>query len=199
MIVGEDRLAAFLIALLLSVFAEGAWAQTAEPEDIEQLDEVEVTAARIAPLPRALPLPVPELSTAVSLPPDPFWKRGAPVMPESGLGPQRLLRDDTAFSDSIRTRVRYLEPIQPPYPKRARTMGWEGTVVLRVVVSADGTAADVAVHRTSGHPLLDQAAVTAARGKRFAPERDGGFTRSSVAEVPVRFVLTDHAVDEPLQ
>jgi protein TonB len=199
MIVGEDRLAAFLIALLLSVYGEGVWAQTAEP-DIEQLDEVQVTAARIAPRPRALPLPLPELSTAVSLPADPFWKRGAPVMPESsGLGAHRLLRDDTPLSDNIRTRVRYLEPIQPPYPRRARTMGWEGTVVLRVVVSADGTVADVAVHKTSGHPLLDQAAVTAARGKRFAPEKDGGFTRSSVAEVPVRFVLTDHAVDEPLQ
>jgi TonB family protein len=196
MIVGEDRLAAFLIALLLSVYGEGVWAQTAEP-DIEQLDEVQVTAARIAPLPRAVPLPLPELSTAVSLPADPFWKRGAPMTRNLPGDRHPPLLDNTAASDSIRTRVRYLEPIRPPYPRRARVMGWEGTVILRVSVGADGTVADVAVHKTSGHPLLDQAAINAARDKRFTPERDGGFTRSSIAEVPVRFVLTEYAEDEP--
>ena len=78
-------------------------------------------------------------------------------------------------------------------------MGWEGTVILRVLVGADGTVADVAVHKTSGHPLLDQAAINAARDKRFTPERDGGFTTSSIAEVPVRFVLTEYAEDETVR
>jgi len=78
-------------------------------------------------------------------------------------------------------------------------MGWEGTVVLRVIVSADGIVAEVAVHRSSGYPLLDQAAVMAARSKRFVPAKDGGFTTSSVAEMPVRFVLTQYLEDDPLQ
>jgi TonB family protein len=200
MIVGKDRRAAFLIALLLSVFGGGVWAQAPKSENIDQLDEVKVTAARIAPLPRTLPFLLPDLSTAVSLPADPFWKRGAPVTSElQDLGRQRLLRDDAALSDGTRTGVRYLEPIQPPYPKRARTMGWEGTVVLRVGVSADGTVAEVAIHKSSGYPLLDQAAVMAARSRRFVPAKDGGFTTSSVAEVPVKFVLTEYMEDDPAQ
>jgi TonB family protein len=199
MIVREDRLAAFLIALLLSVYGSAAWAQAPEPENIDQLDEVEVTATRIAPLPRLLPLPLPDFSTAVSLPADPFWKRGAPVIPELQGLDRQLLRDDTALSAGTRTRVRYLEPIQPTYPKRARTMGLEGTVILRVGVNADGTVAEVAIHKSSGYPLLDQAAVMAARSRRFVPAKDGGFTTSSVAEVPVKFVLTEHPEDELLK
>ncbi len=36
----------------------------------------------------------------------------------------------------------------------------------------------------------------AARSRRFVPAKDGGFTTSSVAEVPVKFVLTEHSEDE---
>jgi TonB family protein len=187
-----------VIALILLLPAAGVQGELLDADQVDQLDEVEVTAARIAPLPRTLPLPLPDLSTAVSLPADPFWKRGAPVTPElPGLG--RLLRDDSALSHGTRTRVRYLEPIQPPYPRRARTMGWEGTVVLRIIVTTDGTVSEVAIHRSSGYPLLDQAAVMAARSRRFVPAKDGSFTTSSVAEIPVRFVLTEHVEDGPLQ
>ena len=190
----------FVIVLVFLFVPTGVQSELLDSDRIDQLDEVEVTAARIAPLPRALPVPLPDLSTAVSLPADPFWKRGSPVtLNLQGLGLQRLLRDDTALSDGTRTRVRYLEPIEPPYPRRARMMGWEGTVVLRVIVSADGIVAEVAVHRSSGYPLLDQAAVMAARSKRFVPAKDGGFTTSSVAEMPVRFVLTQYLEDDPLQ
>ncbi len=189
----------FVIALILLLPSVGVSGELLDADSIDQLDEVEVTAARMAPLPRALPLPLPDLSTAISLPVDPFWKRGAPVTPEMPDGRRRLLQDDSALSDSTRTRVRYLEPIQPPYPRRARLMGWEGTVVLRVIVSADGSVADVVIHRSSGYPLLDQAAVMAARSRRFVPARDGGFTTSSVAEMPVKFVLTEYMEDDPLQ
>ena len=78
MILIEDWLTGFVIASLLLI-PGGAWGQTLDSDDIEQLDEVEVTAARIAPLVRSLPIPLPELSTAVPLPPDAYWKRGAPL------------------------------------------------------------------------------------------------------------------------
>jgi protein TonB len=196
MILIEDWLAGFVIALLLSIPA-GVWGQTLDSDDVEQLDEVEVTAARIAPLVRSLPIPLPELSTAVPLPPEAYWKRGAPLAPDSlGVGPPRLLQDNTALARGNRTRVRYLEPARPAYPKRAREMGWEGTVLLRVEVSADGTVADVKVEQTSGYAMLDQSAVVTARGWRFAPEMDGGFTMPTIVEVPVRFDLTEYAADE---
>jgi periplasmic protein TonB len=196
MILNEDWLTGFVIALLLSI-PGGVWGQTLDSDDIEQLDEVEVTAARIAPLVRSLPIPLPELSTAVPLPSDAYWKRGAPLAPDSlGAGPPRLLQDNTALARANRTRVRYLEPARPAYPKRAREMGWEGTVLLRVEVRADGTVAEVKVAQTSGYTMLDQSAVVTARGWSFAPEMDGGFTMPTIVEVPVRFDLTEYAADE---
>ena len=172
MILIEDWLTGFVIASLLLI-PGGAWGQTLDSDDIEQLDEVEVTAARIAPLVRSLPIPLPELSTAVPLLPDAYWKRGAPLAADSlGAGPSRLLQDNTALARGNRTRVRYLEPARPAYPKRAREMGWEGTVLLRVEVRTDGTVAEVKVEQTSGYTMLDQSAVVTARGWKFAPEMD---------------------------
>src|SRR5438105_12724976 len=104
MILIEDWLTGFVIASLLLI-PGGVWGQTLESDDIEQLDEVEVTAARIAPLVRSLPIPLPELSTAVPLP-DTYWKRGAPLAPHSLGAPSRLLQDNTALARGNRTRVR---------------------------------------------------------------------------------------------
>ena len=122
---------------------------------------------------------------------------GAPLAADSlGAGPSRLLQDNTALARGNRTRVRYLEPARPAYPKRAREMGWEGTVLLRVEVRTDGTVAEVKVEQTSGYTMLDQSAVVTARGWRFAPEMDGGFTMPTIVDVPVRFDLTEYAADE---
>jgi len=200
MIVEEAWLTGLMIALLLSFPVGEVRAETPEPDKIEQLDEVEVTAARIAPLPRSVPLQLPELSSVAPLPPDHSWRRGTPVAPDSrGAGPRRLLQDNTAGSRGKRTRVRYLEPARPAYPRHAREMGWEGTVVLRMEIRADGTVAEVKVQRTSGHRVLDQAAVATAQGWKFAPETDGGFTMPAVVDVPVRFDLENYAQDEPLR
>lgn len=193
MILDKDWLAGLVIAFLLSIPGGEGWGAISDPDGIEELDEVEVSAPRIAPAPRALPLPLPQFSTAVSLPPDAYWKRGAPLASDSfGAGPPRLLQDTTALSHGHRTRVRYLEPARPAYPKRARELGWEGTVLLRLEVTANGRVAEVSVERTSGHTLLDQAAAETARSWRFAPERDGGFTMPATVDVPVRFDLTEY-------
>jgi len=200
MIMEEAWLPGLMIALLLSIPVAEVRAETPDPDKIEQLEEVEVTAARIAPMPRSVPLQLPELSSVAPLAPDNSWKRGAPGAPDSrGAGPPRLLQDSTASSRGKRTRVRYLEPARPLYPRHAREMGWEGTVVLRMEISADGAVAEVKVQRTSGHRMLDQAAVATAQGWRFAPETDGGFTMPAVVDVPVRFDLENYAQDEPLR
>jgi len=198
MIFTEDWLTGFVIALLLSI-PGGVWGQTLESDDIEQLDEVEVTAARIAPLVRSLPIPLPELSTAVPLPPDAYWKRGAPLAPDfREAGPQRLLQDSIALSTGTRRGPGYLEHPKPAYPKRAQKEGWQGRVLMEVAVRPDGNVEEVKVKESSGHPLLDQAAIAAVQGWRFAPERDGGFPLSGIAVVPLVFKLTD-VEDEPLQ
>ena len=79
----------------------------------------------------------------------------------------------------------------PVYPETARRRGEQGRVMLRVDVSSDGMPLDVAVAGTSGHPSLDAAAQSAVRRWRFIPATQAGKAIAAVAEVPIRFHLSD--------
>lgn len=188
---------AALVLLAAPAIELNSSAQAQESEAMEQLDPVEVTAERISPPQRPIPLFLPDVSTA--LPPLPEGTqvrvesdRPAKILPTPG----RLLLDETAKLNGGRTRVRYLESARPPYPRRAREMGWQGTVTLRVEVNSDGTVEEVSVRRTSGYPSLDEAALTAVQEWRFAPLTDGAFSMPAVVDVPVRFDLRDMASND---
>ncbi len=79
----------------------------------------------------------------------------------------------------------------PVYPETARRRNEQGRVVLRVNVGPAGTALAVAVGRSSGFPVLDNAAVDAVRNWRFIPATEGGRPVPATAEVPVVFRLED--------
>jgi protein TonB len=85
---------------------------------------------------------------------------------------------------------RYREVTRPAYPEVARRQGVEGTVVLLVKVLVDGRPGEVRVKRSSGDPLLDEAAVTAIRGWVFLPAMRGPKPVEAWVEVPVKFELT---------
>lgn len=195
----KTRASSYLPAAALAVCL-AAWPAVAadtkavpkEPTAVEQLDAVEVTASRIAPPRRAVPLRLPDVSAAMLLPSDSVAVRMLPKPPPVLPRPQHLLRDETALIKGIPTRANYLDAMRPPYPRRAREMGWEGTVVLRVEVKPDGTVGDIAVRQRSGYAVLDEAALTAVKQWRFAPPTDGAFTFSAVVDVPVRFDLKEY-------
>jgi protein TonB len=56
---------------------------------------------------------------------------------------------------------------QPAYPPIARAARASGTVVVQIVVNEEGRV--ISASAVSGHPLLQSAAVAAARQARFAP------------------------------
>ena len=58
---------------------------------------------------------------------------------------------------------------KPDYPVLSRRNDEQGTVVLRVLVSASGHADKVQIRQSSGHPLLDESALNAVRVWRFRP------------------------------
>ena len=60
-----------------------------------------------------------------------------------------------------------LESPEPSYPKAAYLRKLEGTVILIMLVDPDGVVTEVEVIQSSGHMLLDRAALLAARGYRF--------------------------------
>ena len=56
---------------------------------------------------------------------------------------------------------------KPEYPPAARAVRASGTVTVQVLVDVDGKV--ITASAVGGHPLLQSAAVTAARAARFAP------------------------------
>lgn len=77
----------------------------------------------------------------------------------------------------------------PRYPARARRRAWEGAVVLEVLVNRKGRVDDLRVHATSGHKILDKAALRAVRDWLFEPGRRGAEKVVMWVRVPIRFEL----------
>lgn len=83
----------------------------------------------------------------------------------------------------------YLNNPLPVYPRLARRQGHHGKVVLRVFVSAGGSAEAVQLHTSCGHEELDQAAMAAVRRWRFVPARQGDQPVAAWVLVPITFTL----------
>lgn len=75
----------------------------------------------------------------------------------------------------------------PEYPAIAKAAGASGTVVVQIVVGEDGQV--VSASAVSGHPLLQQAAVAAARRARFAPTTLSGQPVKVSGVITYNFVL----------
>ncbi len=88
-------------------------------------------------------------------------------------------------------RVDFLKNPAPVYPELAREQGWEGVVILKALVTREGSAAQVDVLRSSGYGVLDEAAVAAVRSWRFTPARVGPVVFSSWVTIPIRFILEE--------
>ena len=78
------------------------------------------------------------------------------------------------------------EPAYPALAKAARAAG-----VVSVQVTVDETGRVVAAEATSGHPLLRQAAVEAARGARFSPTLQSGRPVKVSGVLTYNFVLEE--------
>jgi protein TonB len=84
-----------------------------------------------------------------------------------------------------------LSKSDPVYPSAARQAGLEGTVILRIQILANGRPGDIAVARSTGHAILDEAAITAVEKWRFVPAKDraSGRTVACTTTLPVSFHL----------
>lgn len=84
-----------------------------------------------------------------------------------------------------------LDHPSPEYPAEARRMGLEGCVVLRVLVSETGRPEEIGVRSSSGHAILDEAALEAVRRWTFTPARSGSAPLPSRVDIPFRFELSN--------
>lgn len=122
-----------------------------------------------APAPASEPVTDVPAATAPA-PPVALAKQPAPVVPP---------RFDAA----------YLNNPRPEYPRLARRMGEQGKVMLRVYVTATGSAQRVEIQTSSGSPRLDQAARAAVERWKFVPARHGDEPIAAWVLVPITFVL----------
>ena len=78
--------------------------------------------------------------------------------------------------------------VQPEYPPLAVQTRTQGQVVLRAVISREGTIENLQV--VSGHPLLVRAAIEAVRQWRYRPYVLNGEAVEVETQVTVNFVLS---------
>lgn len=72
------------------------------------------------------------------------------------------------------------------YKKDWQERGWQGRVVLKFQLTADGLAENITVISSSGHELLDEAAINNIKESRFTPSSTGN-TRTVTK--PINFKL----------
>lgn len=88
-------------------------------------------------------------------------------------------------------QANYVHNPKPEYPERARREGWEGTVLLRVLVDQEGKSRRIEVSHSSGFETLDRAAIEAVKLWRFHPARYGERKVESWVKIPIIFRLAD--------
>ncbi|HEB53180.1 MAG TPA: energy transducer TonB, partial [bacterium] len=113
--------------------------------------------------------------------------RHRPEPAPRALPPAEPIAVAPAAEPAARVEAQRCDGRPTPYPPRERRLGHEGTVVLRIAVTADGSIERVVVLEPSPYPGLDRAAVRAARRWRFEPATEDGVPVASEIDVEVVF------------
>jgi protein TonB len=88
-----------------------------------------------------------------------------------------------------REGANYAKNPRPAYPRQAKREGWEGTTLLRVSVQPSGKPGAVKLQKSSGHDVLDEAAIAAVEKWTFTPATQGGTPIGGSVTVPIVFRL----------
>ncbi len=125
------------------------------------------------PAPETPPPPAPVVTQAPPAPPVP------PAPPAPPPPPPQIPASE----------LRYLVPPKLVYPSLSRRNKESGEVLLRIETDAQGRLVQVAVAKSSGFPLLDEAAVVAMRAAKFKPHAINGVPVGIRAETTLAFDL----------
>jgi len=97
---------------------------------------------------------------------------------------------NTVPSETAPSAIAYGNQTRIAYPTQALRNREQGTVLLRVLVGADGSVLGVEIEKSSGSRSLDRAAREAVAKWRFHPATRNGIALSAWASVPVTFNLS---------
>jgi protein TonB len=159
--------------------------ERAEPPAVE-VEVAPPSEARAEPVLQDEPVPAEAFVPPVRQREDRAWTPARGPRADAWLAPVRPVPPEVQAPVTPARVVEVIPGENPPpdYPWHARRRGLEGTVAIAVSVDAAGMVEEAAVRRSSGHPILDAAALGAVRGWRFR----NGPGRTSVE---VEFALRD--------
>jgi len=132
-----------------------------------------------------------------ALPADMIFIKKTHQVPEGSLEPTTTAAvqpatqiDDTLPAAVLKiARPLYKQNTSPPYPQKARRLGYEGIVMLKVLINQNGRVDNVAVLKSSGYVILDRAALSAVKKWLFEPGTEGGIKKKMWVKIPIRFYL----------
>ena len=79
----------------------------------------------------------------------------------------------------------------PPYPLIARKKGFEGKLILEVLVNEDGSVKSTSIRESSGYEILDTVSKKTVEKWTFIPAKKMGQAVKDNIHIPIKFVLTD--------
>jgi protein TonB len=142
-----------------------------------------VVALKKPPKPKVKPKPAPPV---IEQPPVPSTSTvtdvAAPVVPAP---PAPVVEKVT----QPRAGAGYLNNPPPVYPEIAMDRGWEGKVLMKVHVLANGKPDSVSVLKSSGKDVLDDEAVRTVKKWSFVPAMRGTTPIDGLVTVPISFNL----------
>lgn len=144
------------------------------------------------PVERAEPAEESPPAKAVQAPPEPVAPPAPTESPSASAthnGHAANAKREGATSGEGNSPAHYLQRPNPEYPAVAKRRNWEGRVVVRVKILADGSCGQAEIHQSSGHDVLDEAALEAVCKVRYAPNKRNGQPVEGWANVPINFNL----------
>jgi len=180
-------------------------APNAEPEkEIVKKKEV-VSQPLPSPKPEPKPKPKPKpkqpelrpvTSPVIQPAPKPQPIQKQKIVPEdqpplqTGIGEeQKNSKTDTAAHIVQQATPLYQVNPPPKYPRLARRRGLEGVVLVETLINDHGRVKELRIALSSGHSVLDKAAMKAVRNWRFNAGTIGGRPQEMWVQVPIRFQL----------
>ncbi len=140
------------------------------------------------PLPKALSKPLPKAppsEKAVRAPevqPTPSPVKKTKTAPTKTAPAQPAIQPPSAEAQGLNNKA-------PLYPKLSRKKKEQGTVLLLILVKADGTVGEIQLKTSSGYTRLDQAARQTVKRWQFQPALKEGQPIDFWYELPLKFSL----------
>lgn len=121
------------------------------------------------------------------------------VTAEESVDDSETTQEPSSVAEYVQSSVSQLPPMidqpvfyyqqAPSYPRRALRRQQKGTVWLMLLVNEQGRVLEVELAESSGHGVLDRAAIKAVKLWRIKPAEQGGIAVVSRVKVPIKFDL----------